>query len=116
MGKDLLRTTWLEGVVGLTDTEVKDEIIKVLDIAKELDIKKIIVDSRLYPFRDNYDIQRWINHSFMPRIMACGVKKYAIIVETVVDTKVDSLYEQDVDEMQVEYFTSLAEAQLWIES
>ena len=116
MGKDLLRTTWLEGVAGLTDAEVKDEIIKVLDIAKELEIKKIIVDSRLYPFRENYDIQRWINHSFMPGIMACGVEKYAIIVDTVVDTNVDSLYEQDVDEMQVEYFTSLEEAQRWVES
>jgi hypothetical protein len=113
--QNLLKATWTVDAKSLTEDEVKHEINNVLSFAKEFHVKNIIVDSRLYPFRNNLDIQLWINHQFMPMIIEIGVKKYAILVNEQMDNQVSSLYDEDED-LQVEYFTDPMEAQRWIAS
>lgn len=113
--QSLLKATWMIDAVSLTEEEVKNEINNVLSFAREFHIKNIIVDSRLYPFRQNQDIQLWINHQFMPLIVDIGVEKYAIIVTEPMSNQVPSLYGEDED-LQVEYFTEYKEAEQWIAS
>lgn len=111
--QELLKATWMVDAVSLSEEEVKNEINNVFAFAREFHIKKIIVDSRLYPFRQNQDLQLWINHQFMPLIIEIGVEKYAIIVNENIDNKVTSLYDEEED-LQVEYFTDPSEALRWI--
>ena len=113
--KSLLRATWLESAKDLTPDEVKEEITHVFNFAKEFNIKRIIVDARLYPFRENYDLQYWINFSFMPKIMDCEVEKYAIVIDQPITPKVESFYGKDSDFLQVEYFIREEAALVWIE-
>jgi hypothetical protein len=110
---ELLKATWLIDAVTISEEEVKHEITNVLSFAREFKIKKIIVDSRLYPFRENQEIQFWINHHFMPLIIEIGVEKYALVVNTMIPHDVESLYEGDED-IQVEYFTHPDEAKQWV--
>ena len=110
----LLRATWLEECFQLKEEAVKEEIMNVLRFVQEFKIKKIIVDSRHYPFRENFNIQHWINCTFMPMIMECGVEKYAIIIKEPVPTKMESLYDSEADDLQVEYFTTQADALQWV--
>lgn len=112
----LLRATWLKDCFQLNEEAVKEEIINMLRFVQEFNIKKIIVDSRHYPFRENFNIQHWINGSFMPMIMECGVEKYAIITKEPIPTKLESLYDSEADDLLVEYFTTPGEAQQWVDA
>ena len=114
--KSLLLTTWLKDSILLTEEEVKNEITNVLTFAREFNVKKIIVDARDYPFRENYNIQYWINYTFMPMVVECGVAKYALIVIDRVEDQYESFKDVDSENMQVEYFTNPEEAEQWIES
>ena len=114
--KSLLRTTWLKDAISLTEEEVKGEISNVLSFATEFKIKKIIVDSREYPFRENGNIQSWINYTFMPMVVECGVEKYAIIVNAPIPDGYEYSPDKDPEGLQVEYFLKPEEAQKWVES
>lgn len=114
--KKLMRVIWFEKSSELTEEQVMQEISKILDYLKEYSISYILVDSRNYPFRTNETLQRWINYTYMPKIIDMGILRYAIVVEK----KIQSIYEdfQDEDDVEddiaVEYFTDLQEAERWI--
>ena len=114
--KKLMRVIWFEKSSELNEEQVMQEICKILDYLKEYSISYILVDSRNYPFRNNETLQRWINYTYMPKIVDNGILRYAIVVEK----KIQSIYEdfQDEDDVEddiaVEYFTDLQEAEKWI--
>jgi len=116
--KKLMRVIWFKKSSELNEDQVIQEISKILDSLKEFSISYILVDSREYPFRTNETLQRWINYTYMPKIVDNGILRYAIVVEK----KVQSIYEdfQDEDDVEddiaVEYFTDLQEAEQWIAS
>jgi len=114
--KKLLRVTWFQKSIDLDEEGVKAEISKILDYLIAYPISHIIVDSRNYPFRANETIQYWINHIYMPQIVDFGVKRYAILVKEKVKSMFESFHELDdlEDEIRVEYFADLAEAEKWI--
>ena len=114
--KKLMRMVWFKESIDLNEEQVMQEINKILDYLKEYSISYILVDSRKYPFRSNEALQRWINYTYMPKIVDHGILRYAIVVEK----KIQSIYEdfQDEDDVEddiaVEYFTDLQEAENWI--
>ncbi|HRG79329.1 MAG TPA: hypothetical protein PL167_06945 [Cyclobacteriaceae bacterium] len=116
--KKLMRVVWFKESIDLNEEQVMQEISKILDYLKEFSISYILVDSRKYPFRNNETLQRWINYTYMPKIVDNGILRYAIVVEK----KIQSIYEdfQDEDDVEddiaVEYFTDLIEAERWIAS
>lgn len=116
--KKLMRVVWFKESIDLNEEQVMQEISKILDFLKEYSISYILVDSRKYPFRTNETLQRWINYTYMPKIVDNGILRYAIVVEK----KIQSIYEdfQDEDDVEdditVEYFTDLNEAERWIAS
>lgn len=116
--KKLMRVIWFEKSSELNEEQVMQEISKILDYLKEYSISYILMDSRKYPFRTNETLQRWINYTYMPKIVDQGILRYAIVVEK----KIQSIYEdfQDEDDVEddiaVEYFTDLQEAEKWIAS
>jgi hypothetical protein len=116
--KKLMRVVWFEKSSELNEEQVMQEISKILDYLNEYSISYILVDSRNYPFRNNETLQRWINYTYMPKIVDKGILRYAIVVEK----KINSIYEdfQDDDDVEddiaVEYFTDLQEAEQWIAS
>ena len=116
--KKLMRVVWFKESINLNEEQVMQEISKILDYLKEFSISYILVDSRKYPFRNNETLQRWINYTYMPKIVDNGILRYAIVVEK----KIQSIYEdfQDEDDVEddiaVEYFTDLIEAERWIAS
>lgn len=116
--KKLMRVVWFKESIDLNEEQVMQEINKILDYLKEYSISYILVDSRKYPFRTNESLQRWINYTYMPKIVDNGILRYAIVVEK----KIHSIYEdfQDEDDVEddiaVEYFTDLQEAEKWIAS
>jgi hypothetical protein len=116
--KKLMRVVWFKESSELNEEQVMQEISKILEYLKIYSTSYILVDSRSYPFRTNDVLQRWINYTYMPKIVDQGILRYAIVV----DKKVNSIYEdfQDEDDVEddiaVEYFTDLQEAEQWISS
>ena len=114
--KRLLSAVWFKASIELEQEEVKSEISKILDYIKEYSITSIIVDSRNYPFRENDELQSWINHTYMPEIIDFGITRYAIIVESKIKTTLDDFEDLDEDGLIVEYFTDPVQALQWIAS
>ena len=114
--KRLLRAVWFKESIELDQEQVKSEISKILEYIKEYSITSIIVDSRNYPFRENDELQSWINRMYMPEIIAFGIVRYAIIVESRIKTTLDDFEDLDEDGLVVEYFTDPEQAQQWIAS
>ena len=112
--KGFLVATWLKDSAKLTEHGAKNEILKVLDFAKEHAIKKIVIDAREYPFRENYNLQHWINFTFMPQVMEANILKYAIIIDTPVTDRYEKFNESDNENLSVEYFKNLEDAVKWI--
>ena len=112
----LLSATWFKKSIELNEEEVKKEISKILENTTSYGIKKIVVDVRDYPFRENDNIQRWINYHYIPEISEMGVQRYAIIVEQMVISRFENLEEffDDEEVMKVKYFTNPGAAQLWL--
>ena len=81
---------------------------------KEHNIKRIVVDARNYFFRDNIQIQNWINYTYLPLLMDSNVTKYAIIIDSEVMKQPEDLTEDDT--MKVEYFSNSEDALQWINS
>ena len=118
LGTKTMQVTWLKQSIELEEAQVISEIAKILDYVKGHSVVGIVVDARNYPFRENDNIQHWINHTYMPQIIDQGVERYAIIVETEIKSVFENFIELDdaEDGIVVEYFTSIEEAQRWIES
>jgi hypothetical protein len=96
--KKLMRVIWFKKSSELNEDQVMQEISKILDYLREFSISYILVDSREYPFRTNETLQRWINYTYMPKIVDNGILRYAIVVEN----KIQSIYEDFQDEDDVE--------------
>ncbi len=112
----LLIASWSTDSKNLDESGVKFEIGRVLNYTKEYNIQNIIVDTRNYYFTDNVRIQSWINRTYMPQIMDCGVMKYALIVNSEVKDKYADFEESETVLPVVEYFADLENAKKWIES
>lgn len=110
---NLLIETWLADSKTLTEIGVQHEIGQLLNFTNELKIKNIIVDAREYPFRENNQIQNWINYSYVPQLIESGIVKYAIITSSNVQSHQTNILETE-DMMQVEYFKNFESALLWI--
>jgi hypothetical protein len=114
--RGLLLFVWKGESKTLTEESVKFEISRILDFVKEYHVENIIVDTVNYSFRDNLNLQNWINKQYMPLIMDCNVKKYALIVDLKTKTTYDDLDKDDAEFFlpAIEYFTDLEEAKKWI--
>ncbi|NJN42574.1 MAG: hypothetical protein HC811_10440 [Flammeovirgaceae bacterium] len=78
-----------------------------------------MVDVRHYPYRDNFAIQNWINHTYIPQIIECDVKRYAFVVEKIITSSLEDIqkyYDFSHDDMIVKYFESHEEAVHWVEA
>jgi hypothetical protein len=111
--KRLLSAVWFKESIDLDQENVKSEISKILLYIRENSITSIIVDSRNYPFRENENLQAWINHTFMPQIIDSGITRYAIVVEFKIKNTLDDFEYLDEDGISVEYFTDPEQAQKW---
>ncbi len=112
----LLVGAWFETSAKLQEEGVKNEISKILDYVRIYKIKKIMVDVRHYPFRENEHIQRWINNEYIPMIVDKGVERYAIIVKEMVVSNFDHMEDMvdDSDVMKLKYFTDTNTARQWL--
>ena len=112
----LLECAWRKDAGALSEEEVIAEITKVSDTVQAHNIQCILVDATLYPFRDNMALQKWINTQYMPFIVDCGVKRYAIVAQQMVRSNLESLEEliEDEESMEMRYFTQVEEAKNWL--
>lgn len=112
-----LNAAWLEESAKLKEEGVKKEITKILDYVRVYKIKKVAVDVKNYPFRENESIQRWINYQYIPMIIEKGVEKYAIVVKEMVVSKFDQMEDiiDDSDVMQIKYFIDMNDALRWLQ-
>lgn len=113
-GKDLLYAVWLEESRNLNEANVMTEISRILDAIRSHRVNYIIVDARDYAFRNNANVQNWINRTYIPMLMETGVKKYAIIVGSDVEVPVREEYGSEDIYPKVEYFRDFADAIQWL--
>jgi len=108
---------WLEASAKLNEEDVKKEITKILDYVRVYKIKKVAVDVKNYPFRENENLQRWINYEYIPMIMDKGVEKYAIVVKEMVVSKYENMDDiiDESDVMNIKYFTGMNKALEWLQ-
>lgn len=113
----LLMGAWLEASAKLNEEDVKKEITKILDYVRVYKIKKVAVDVKNYPFRENENLQRWINYEYIPMIMDKGVEKYAIVVKEMVVSKYENMDDiiDESDVMNIKYFTGMNKALEWLQ-
>lgn len=111
-----LSASWLEEASKLKEEGVKKEITKILDNVRVYKIKKVVVDVKNYPFRENENLQRWINYEYIPMIMDKGVEKYAIVVKEMVISKYENMEDimDESDVMSIKYFTDMNKARQWL--
>lgn len=111
-----LIANWLEASSKLTEEGVKKEITKILDYVRVYKIKKVAVNVKNYPFRENENLQRWINYDYIPMIMDKGVEKYAIVVKEMVFSKFENMEDiiDESDVMSIKYFTEMNRALEWL--
>jgi hypothetical protein len=114
----LMSVQWHKECSGLGEDAVIEELSKILHYLKEYTISYVLVDSRNYPFRSNENLQRWINFTYMPKVIDFGVLRYALVVnEKLASIFEDFQDEDDVeDDLAVEYFTDTEAALQWIQS
>lgn len=112
-----LIASWLEESSKLKEEGVKKEITKILDYVRVYKIKKVAVDVKNYPFRENENLQRWINYEYIPLIMDKGVEKYAIVVKEMVVSKYENMEDiiDESDVMHIKYFTDMNKALAWLQ-
>jgi hypothetical protein len=113
--KSLIVATWKKQAAQLTESETKQEILKVLEFTRKHAAKKIIIDATHYPFRENYELQKWINFTFMPQVIEAKVLKYAIITDIPIVDRYENFDDLDTENLSVEYFKNLDEALEWME-
>ncbi|HEY5692801.1 MAG TPA: hypothetical protein VIS49_15195 [Cyclobacteriaceae bacterium] len=108
---------WLEESSKLKEEGVKKEITKILDYVRVYKLKKVAVDVKNYPFRENENLQRWINYEYIPMIMDKGVEKYAIVVKEMIFSKFENMEDiiDESDVMSIKYFTKMSKALEWLQ-
>ena len=114
--ESLLSAEWIPAEVGLE--EVKNEMMKMLDMIRDCKPRTVIVDSRHYRLRKSEEIQYWINFKFIPKLIDIGIDKYAIVVNEETLRELASHEEPDPidlsDFMTVKYFSESKDAEAWL--
>lgn len=112
----LLSAEWIPAVVGMND--MKEEMMRMLDLIKEKKPKNVVVDSRHFKLRGSEEVQYWINFKFIPLLIDEGIDKYAIVVNEQTYKELQAEEEEDMIDlsefMTVKYFTEGKKAEAWL--
>ncbi len=111
-----LTVVWHDRATELDEDGVRNEIGMILELVKQRAVRNILVDTVLYPFRENATIQSWINYTYLPQIMESGIKRYAIVVRDKVNNWYENIVTDEPDGLEIEYFTDQDRAQQWIDA
>ncbi len=107
---------WLS-TEGITEEQVKQEIMANANSVVENGAKVLLSDTRNFVFTISPELQEWIVANFFSKIIAAGLKKYAIILSEDLFSYVS--IEQAVDEnkdasVATCYFDTIAKAKEWL--
>lgn len=115
----LLVFYWEEACLEMGVEEVKMTLEEMLRLIRENSIRHIIIDAFHYPFRNNMEIQKWINHYLMPNVVDASVNKYAIVVGSqILSRELNRGYDDEEVEggFSIHYFPDLDSAINWIKN
>jgi len=117
-------TVWYDDETGVVVAQMTDYaegaafreyMDTVADVADETGSDCVLADTREQPTLETAD-QEWSATEWGPRAEANGVRKLATIVPESVLAKmsVEKVFEQSPDDIEREFFDSVAEAKAWL--
>ncbi len=105
-----------------TDAEMdqatfQKEIIAWVELMEKYHAKYMIANTKEFNFVINVDMQTWTGETVFPRLLAAGMKKFAIIVTADILTQLaleQTMEEEKTGQFQTRYFDNEEDAIQWM--
>lgn len=114
--KSLIINEWTNAP--MTDEDFRRDILIWVEQCEKYRIQNMIADTRLFKFAVTPELQEWTNTVTFPRIIAAGLKKFAIVESA--DMLAQLSLEQTMDEESTgvfasRFFGTVEDAMKWID-
>lgn len=115
--KSLILYIWRETTAEMLSTEYKIELLEIVKFSEKYQIAKHLVDTQLFAFIVDIDMQEWVAQNFYPHLVASGSKKFSFVVSP--DLFAQVTLEQAVeggrtaDVVESKYFNDIDQARAW---
>lgn len=106
---------WQSGVSVLTEAEVRNEFMRAVSYVREHKLNRVIIDQRLYPYLEHFELQSWFEFEAMPAYSDSGIQQLALLVPP---NKISELKEQRVESFNdplISYLSEESEVMPWLE-
>jgi len=106
---------WQSAATSLVEAEVRNEFMRAAPYIREHNLSKLIIDERMYPFLEHFELQSWFEFEAMPSFSAAGVLHLALLVPP---HKIDELKEQRIESFNdplISYLSEESEVIPWLE-
>jgi len=114
---NVLYCTWSKETQKATWAEMSDTMIKYVEDVEKHSPYFILIDERQLQYPWLPDQQEWVDKNIVPRSVAVGVKKHAIIQSSdiFIATSVEQMMsEQNAQELTTQFFDNFKSAEEWI--
>jgi len=101
----------------MQDADFQHEITVWIEAIEELTPLRLLADTRLFNYAITVDMQEWNNNTTFPRIIAAGVKKFAIIMpaDLLIQLSLQQTMEEDkTGAFAYNYFDNEDSARAWL--
>ena len=106
---------WQPAAISLPESEVRNEFMRAVPYIRDHMLTKMIIDERLYPFLEHFELQSWFEFEAIPAFSAAGVLYLALLVPP---NKIAELKEQRVESFNdpvVSYLSEESEVTTWLQ-
>jgi len=106
---------WQAAATSLLESEVRNEFMRAAPYIRDHKLSKMIIDERLYPFLEHFELQSWFEFEAIPAFSAAGVLYLALLVPP---NKIAELKEQRVESFNdpvVSFLSEESEVTTWLQ-
>jgi hypothetical protein len=106
---------WQPAAISLPEEEVRKEFMKAVPYIKDNNLTSLVIDQRMYPFFDHFELQSWFEFEALPTFSASGILNLALVVPP---HKISELKEQRVESFSdplISYLSEESEVKPWLD-
>lgn len=101
----------------MVDEKFQEEILGWVELVEKYKPKFLIADTSNFGYAVGIEMQEWTNTQVFPRLIAAGVKKFAIVEskEMLAQLSLEqTMEEEDTGAFMHKFFSSIDEAKEWL--
>lgn len=106
---------WQSAAELLPEDEVRKEFMRVVPYIHEHNLISLIIDQRMYPFLEHFELQSWFEFEALPAFSASGILNLALVVPF---HKISELKDQRVESFNdpfISYLSEESEVMPWLD-